>query len=432
MFLDAHKFDRKHYAFTFVRQEFLGEVRTAVFNVAPLGHDSGRFMGRIWVDDKDYAIVRFDGTYQGAPLFSRYLHFDSWRTNVRPHTWLPTYIYVEESDVPYGFGRKLRLKGQTRIWGYGLKNREQQDEFTSMRVDTARDRSDQAPGYSPVQQQRAWERQAEDNVLERLQKAGLMAPDGEVSKILETVINNLVVTNKLDIQPEVRARVLLTSELESFAIGHTIVLSRGLIDVLPDEASLAMVLSHELAHIALGHALDTKYAFSDRMAFADYQSFRRLDLKRNPAEEEQADAKALEFLKKSPYQDKLASAGLFLRALAAEAPHLPNLVSPHLGNRLAKGGTLLRLAALMQSAPELHPARTTEVAALPLGSRVNVDPWDAHAEMSKAKIVPLLSAREKMPFEVTPVMLYLTRRNDQGPPSATETVGRTGPPPDRK
>src|SRR5438093_3080650 len=117
-----------------------------------------------------------------------------------------------------------------------------------------------------------WERQAEDNIIQRLEKAALLAPSGEVNKVLETVISNLEVTNNLDLYPEVRARVLLTSPMESFTIGHTIVLSRGMIDVLPDEASLAMILAHELAHIALGHRLDTMYAFNDRMLFDDPES----------------------------------------------------------------------------------------------------------------------------------------------------------------
>jgi hypothetical protein len=45
--------------------------------------------------------------------------------------------------------------------------------------------------------------------------------------------------------------VLLTTPLESFVVGRTIILSRGLLDVLPDEATLAAVLAHELAHIVL-------------------------------------------------------------------------------------------------------------------------------------------------------------------------------------
>ncbi len=71
-------------------------------------------------------------------------------------------------------------------------------------------------------------------------------PWASVDKILQTVVNNLIVTNNLEIIPDVRCRVLLTSPLESFTVGHTIVVSRGLLDVLPDEASLAMTLAHEL------------------------------------------------------------------------------------------------------------------------------------------------------------------------------------------
>src|SRR6202030_3413442 len=120
---------------------------------------------------------------------------------------------------------------------------------------------------------------------------GVLAPDGEVSKVLQTVLNNLEITNKLEIQPEVRARVLLTTPLESFTVGHTVVISRGLLDVLPDEASLAMVLAHELGHIALGHRLDTKYAFGDRMAFPDQETFERLDFGRSASDEDAADKK---------------------------------------------------------------------------------------------------------------------------------------------
>ena len=92
---------------------------------------------------------------------------------------------------------------------------------------------------------------------------------GEVDKILMTVVNNLEVTNNIELPRPVRTRVMLTSPLETFSVGNTIVVSRGLIDVLPDEASLAMVLSHELAHIVLGHNLGSRYAFNDRMLFSD-------------------------------------------------------------------------------------------------------------------------------------------------------------------
>ena len=52
---------------------------------------------------------------------------------------------------------------------------------------------------SPVQEQRAWDQQADDNVIDKLERSGLVAPRGEVDKVLETVVNNLEVTNNLDI-----------------------------------------------------------------------------------------------------------------------------------------------------------------------------------------------------------------------------------------
>ena len=57
-------FQKKYYNFTFVRREFLGEVRCLVIDVEPKKDASpGRFMGRIWVEDQDYNVVRFNGTY---------------------------------------------------------------------------------------------------------------------------------------------------------------------------------------------------------------------------------------------------------------------------------------------------------------------------------------------------------------------------------
>jgi Peptidase family M48 len=423
-------FQKRYYKFNFVRREFLGEVRCLVIDVEPAA-DSGmaRFMGRIWVEDQDYNVVRFNGTYSPHPKTSYYLHFDSWRLNMRPGTWLPAYVYSEESDFKSGVGKDLHFRAQTRLWGYDLKALSKNTEFTQILVDSpqdssVRDQSDAAADASPVVARRMWERQAEDNAVERLQKIGLLAPPGEVDKILLTVVNNLLVTNNIDLQGDVRCRVLLTSPLESFTIGHTIVISRGLLDVLPDEASLAMVLAHELSHIVLGHPFDTKLAFNDRLFFPDEDSFRRMDFKRSPSDEAAADAKALELLKNSPYKDKLGTAGLFLKALQERAPDLPNLIRPHLGNSFADRKNV-RMSELLASAPALDPNRTDQIAALPLGGRIKLDPWTDQVELAKAKPVALTSAKEKMPFELTPFFPYLTRLSNLG----NEKVALTTPTP---
>ena len=412
--VDGQAFDRNHYDFKFVRRDFVGDVRCLVIDVSPKkGSGSGRFEGRIWVDDQDYNIIRFNGSYGPPPRFGgHYLHFDSWRLNVQPGVWLPAYVYSEESDMPYGIGitRKLRFKAQTRLWAYDEASINRGSEFSTILVDSQKvqDHSETAQDATPVQAQREWERMAEDNVLERLQRAGLIAPEGDVDKVLQQVLTNLEVTNKLDIQPEVRARVLLTAPLESLSIGHTVVLSRGLIDVLPDEASLATVLAHELAHMVLGHRIDTKYSFSDRMLFKDEKVFERLRLLASQRDETSADTKAIELLANSPYKDKLANAGLFLKALSDRQKELPNLLRAHLGNSMEMGGRL-RMSSLMQGAPQLEKRNVDQIAALPLGGRIHVNVWNDKIDFAKASKVPLNSAREKMAFEVTPVYPYVTR-----------------------
>jgi hypothetical protein len=419
-------FQKKYYKLTFVRREFLGETRCLVIDVQPKeAGGKGRFLGRIWVEDQDFNIVRFNGTYTQKTSTSYYLHFDSWRLNMRPGVWLPAYVYSEESDLKYRMSQNLHFKAQTRLWGYDLKNLGRTDEFTTIQVDSpqsVRDQSEAGQDATPVEAERMWQRQAEDNAVERLQKIGLLAPSGDVDKVLTTVVNNLIVTNNLDIQPEVRARVLLTAPLESFTIGHTIVVSRGLLDVLPDEASLAMVLARELSHIALGHQLDTKFAFNDRMFFADEDTFANLNFKRSVADEDAADKKALEVLANSPYKDKLGNAGLFLKALQERAPDLHNLIRARLGDGLVNGKTL-RMSALLNSAPQLDERKKDQIAALPLGGRIKVDPWSNQATLAKTKPVALLSAREKMPFEVTPVFPYLMRMST----SSAERVASTAP-----
>ncbi|MGB6675566.1 MAG: M48 family metalloprotease, partial [Terriglobales bacterium] len=363
----------------------------------------GSFTGRIWVEDRDFNIVRFNGTYASHSNFIHYLHFDSWRFNLQGDLWLPSYIYVEESGTKRNspLFHDLYLKAQTRLWGYDPEQLNHNEEFTQIKVDNSVDDRPVAKDNGPVEAQRMWERMAEDNAVDHLQKIGLLAPSGDVDKILQTVVDNLIITNKLQIEPDVRCRVLLTLPLESFTIGHTIVVSRGLLDVLPDEASLATILAHELGHIVLGHHVDTKLAFDDRFFFDDADAFQRLHFERDAAEEKAADSKAIELLATSPYKDKLGNAGLFLKALRDRSPALTNLISPRLGSRMTSGNAT-RMAALFNSAPALEKQRLDQIAALPIGSRVKLDPWSNQLTMMNANPVALLSPREKMAFEVTP------------------------------
>jgi hypothetical protein len=428
VYADRTDFDREHYDFRYARREFLGDVRCLIFDVTPKkGSGRGRFLGRIWVEDQGFNIVRLNGTYYPAPRNSYFFHMDSWRLNLLAGYWVPAFIYSEEGDFSAGAKNKLAFKAQTRIWGYELKKGGKDDELTQIRVDSVTDESPTAQDASPLQAERAWQQQAEDNVVERLTKAGLLAPEGDVDRILQTVVNNLEVTNNIDLPRPVRTRVLLTAPLETFSVGNTIVISRGLVDVLPDETSLAAVLSHELAHIVLGHNLGSKYAFNDRMLFSDEGTYQNLGFRHIPEEETAADKKAVELLKNSPYAQKLDNVGLFLKALQQRAPALGALLTTHLGNPLASGGTVTRLSALATQGPALDNTKLDQIAALPLGGRVKVNPWDNKAEMVKTAPVAITSARDKMPFEVTPFFPRLSRYASAapaaGPTTATNSNG---------
>src|SRR3982075_1984821 len=427
VYADRTDFDREHYEFHYIHREFLGDIRCLVFDVTPKKNSGrGRFLGRVWVEDQDFNIVRLNGTYAPAPRNSYFFHMDSWRLNLIPGYWVPSYIYSEEGDFSAGVKNKTAFKAQTRIWGYDLKKNGKDDELTQIRVDSVKDDSAAAQDASPLQAERVWQQQAEDNVVERLISAGLLAPEGDVDKILMTVVNNLLVTNNIDLPRPVRTRVLLTAPLETFSVGNTIVISRGLVDVLPDEASLAAVLSHELAHIVLGHNLGSKFAFNDRMLFSDESTYQNLGFKHIPEEEAAADKKAIEMLKASPYAQKLDSAGLFVKALQKRAPQLSALLQAHLGNNITENGTVTRMAQLANSAPALDWNKLDQIAALPLGGRVKLNPWDDRGEIVKAQPVAITSARDKMPFEVTPFFPRLSRYNAASTPAATTAAAPTG------
>ncbi|HEX7698533.1 MAG TPA: M48 family metalloprotease [Candidatus Acidoferrum sp.] len=405
IFIDTNGFDKQHYKFDYVRREFLGEVRCLVFDVSPQDKSGkGRFLGRMWVEDQDYNIVRFNGAYGGAGHSSWYFHFDSWRTNVQPGLWMPSFIYSEEKDLHYALAKKLDFKAQTRLWGYNVGRSSQEQELSRILVETpVQDDTKTSNDLSPIQAQRSWDRQAEDNVIDRLERIGLIAPRGEVDKALDTVVNNLEVTNNIDLEPDVRCRVMMTSTLESFTVGHTIVMSRGLIDVVPDEASLATMLAHELSHAILGHRIDSSYAFFDQLLIDDKETFRHFGFARTPDEERAANTKAVQLLNNSPYKNQLGNAGLFLTALGNRGKEIPNLISPHLGDRVPI------MTDLKSTTPVDQKQNPQMIAALPIGGRVKVDSWNDKLELIKSKPVGTVAEREKMPFEVTPFMPYLMR-----------------------
>jgi hypothetical protein len=416
--MDSNSFDRQHYNFTFIRNDFLGNIPTAVFDVAPTGKTYGRFLGRIWVETHNGNVIRFNGDFSGTvATMKEFYHFDSWRTNVQENLWLPTSFYVEETD-PKSPTNTLKFKAINHIWGYMLKVPPPDADHTDLEVQDAKDVSTEAQDCGPLCSSREWVQQAEDNVVERLFQAGLLDAKGsEFDKILEAMANNILVYNNIQPSRPIRVRTLLTEPLESLAVGNTIIVSKSLIDttsvVTADGAqqtgNLYSILAFQLAHIVLGHRLDTKYAFNDRLLFPSTSVFERIPMHHTAQDNTEAAKKAIELLSVKELADGQQYFGLYLQQLQTLVKGLPALNQPMIGDALIKSDTdsSFWMQALVPKGVKLDIKDLKQQAAMPLSAFLRFDPWTDKLYQMHSSYEPILNARDKMPFEVEPVYLKL-------------------------
>ena len=419
LLMDSNSFDKQTYNFYFVRNDFLGNVQTAVFDVSPVKKNArGRFLGRIWVETQNGNVVRFNGDFAGGEKdYKEFFHFDSWRTNVQPDSWLPTSFYVEESD-PKSQTSTLKFKAINHVWGYVLKVPAQVAENTDLQVVGATDVSQDAPDVSPLGAERAFTKQAEDNVIERLFQAGLLDAPSDFDKTLEALANNILAYNNIAVSSPIHVRTLMTEPLESLSVGNTIILSKSLIDttavVSSDGAqqmgNLNAVLAFQLAHILSGHRLDTKYAFSDRLLFPDNSTFKRIPMHHTDADNVEAAKKTLELLNAKELVDGQKYFGLYLQQLSARIKGLKALNEPMIGDALVKSDTdtSFWLQAMVPKSPKLDVKDLKQQAAEPLSSFLRFDPWTDKLITLHTAFEPILSPSDKMPFEVAPVYLKLS------------------------
>ncbi len=91
------------YNVTYVDHVALDELGTFVFDVAPKTIEKNQryFQGRIWVEDKDYEIVKTDG--KAVPDIKKhgeenvFPRFETFRENIAGNYWFPT--YTRSNDV---------------------------------------------------------------------------------------------------------------------------------------------------------------------------------------------------------------------------------------------------------------------------------------------------------------------------------------------
>ena len=428
LLVDSNSYNRQMYTFNFLRNDFLGTIPTVVFDVQPTKKSAvGRFAGRIWIDRNSGNIVRFNGSFSGAEKDIReYYHFDSWRTNVQDGLWLPTSVYIEESDPKSPQGT-LKFKAVNHIWGYQLKVPQSDADQTDLQVVGATDESQQATDVSPLKAQREWVEQAEDNVIDRLYTAGLIDAPSDFDKILEALANNILAYNNIPIDRPIRVRTLLTEPLESLSVGNTILLSKGLLDTTAvptadgaqQMGNLNALLAFQVAHIVLGHHIDTKYAFSDRLMFPTESAFEKLPMHHTDADNTEAAKKAVELLGAKELEGGEQYFSLYLQQLQAREKGLKALTDPQIGDGLLRPDGTFWMQSLVAKGPKLNNGDLKQQAAMPLSQFLRRDPWTDQVVKLNTAYEPLLSARDKLPFEITPVYLRLTPWQPPAAPPAT-------------
>jgi Peptidase family M48 len=283
-------------------------------------------------------------------------------------------------------------------------------------------------GTPPHEAQRRFEKQAEENILDRLSKAKLLAPPGEVDGMCQQIINSLLAANHQPLGEPMQCRLLLPSRLEAFIVNNTIVVSRGFIDVLPDWSPLAFVLAHQLAHNILGHkTVDTKFAFPDVLRIPDAELIGRLHVRHTEEEESEADSSALKMLNQSRYEGGMPQAALFMDSLRRHASGLSSLLEPDFDEHIIDSKRKVRNDPSTRPAEVYDPEAAGQLSALPIGSWLTVNPGTGAVEFSQLSLPPEVKARERGDFTVKafmPRLQYFGEKTDSPKPIVHRAASR--------
>jgi len=162
--------------------------------VALLAVDEGReplVLSAIRAPVVERDIVRFNGAYGGSSMTTTIsISTAGARMAERTNGSRPSST-ANKADAQDAQTKRMAFKpfkAQTRLWGYALGHAWEEQEMSNVLVEAAtpvKIRLRLPTTYSPLQAERSWRRQAEDNVADSMERLALMAPYGDVDKLLE-------------------------------------------------------------------------------------------------------------------------------------------------------------------------------------------------------------------------------------------------------
>jgi hypothetical protein len=315
-FVDMTSFDSDTYTLTYESTQSLGDTDCIVFSVRPnASRYTGRFVGHIWIEVSSARIVRINGMLTNAPTHSlrhrtRHYRFDSWRERVGA-LWLPTLAYFDDRRTSSHDGTLLHhYRGYTALWQHQRHS-----------------------GRSGVVQ---------SDAVTRLEDDGLLAPRGTVEESLNAIVRSIGLTSKLSLS-DIECRVLVTTPVELFSIGHTIIVSKGLLNIVPDDSVLAVLIARQMAHIALRQSQGPSRDFrASVFALKDRHDVRGLGMQWSQGQEAAADRTASVLLRGSVYKFALPRATSFLVQLKRQSNRFPNLLLARFGPSVTPAGSIVR------------------------------------------------------------------------------------------
>lgn len=325
LFVDLYGFDADKYSLTYKGRESLFNTECLVFSVAPRSErDSGRFRGDVWIDSSSLGIVRAKGVFTGP--FGRwyrgsgkYFHFDTWRERIASGLWVPSVAYFNERRAFHSDGNlEFHYRGYAVLWQQG------DEKVDAPSSGAGSDAEDSSVAENSVT------RPSQNSLVARLEADGLLAAQAYETQNLDRIVEAIAPIS--DKSHKIECRVLLTTPLEMFAVGDVIIVSRGLLNVVPDDSVLAVMLARQVAHIVLGHTSDVERSLPkslfERVGKGDLED---LGIHWRPDQEVAANSRALVLLKSSRYERGVASASTFLSELESESHRFPNLARPRFG-----------------------------------------------------------------------------------------------------
>ena len=354
LFADVADFDSDHYSLRYAGAESLGGKMFLRVEVRPLDpQKSGRFLGDIWVDSTSFRIARIAGTFSpkrlgfaskylnasGISQLGLYFHFESWRQEVSPGIWVPSYTYFDEqrSAGSGNLATGFHLRGHVWVWGY------QTTEIgrAATKLPTSRT---------------------------GLEESGILASPGQVELAMNGIVEELERANGITSRA-IGCRVLLTSPAEIFSIEDTVFVSRGLLNLVPNQSVLAALIAREIANFVPGDS-----PAKQGIQLTPLQAEPTADssnVRMQHSGQVDANERMLLLLKNTQYVSAVDELEAFFASLVLYSRRVPHLIKPLFGS------SLLEQARRQPGVSRPLPAHlaTSKAQKLELRGEYGVDSW---------------------------------------------------------